>query len=219
MLRNSIRIASLVAAGLLIGIQPALAGPPLLCHPFDIGAARSLPWDGTQSWAQGRPDYNVKNLVADTEALLTPTTPVIVRMETLRRAALYASRDAQVARQLLSALNARATSVVGAANPNPLALFDAGYLVETVRQITLLGGESEFRESARTLRGAVDGTDGYALVKKTLLMRPDDPALEFAAALIASGTRQAGYAQHAAKAREGVVQDALLARNIAQLAK
>jgi hypothetical protein len=219
MLRHSIRTASLVVAGLLIGIHPALAGPPLLCHPFDIGAARSLPWDGTRGWSQGRSDYNVKNLVADTEALLTPSTPVIVRMETLRRAALYASKDVEIAKQLLTALNARATNAVGAANANPLAFFDAGYFTETVRQITLLEGEPEFRESARALRGALDKTDGYALVKKTLLMRPDDPALEFAAALIASGIRQPSYAQHAAKARQGVVQDALLARNIAQLSK
>ena len=54
-----------------------------------------LPWDGTNAWWQGRADYNLQNLVADTEALLTPSTPVIVRMETLRRAALYASLDEQ----------------------------------------------------------------------------------------------------------------------------
>ena len=71
---------------------PALAGPPLLCHPFNIGDARSLPWDGTRAFWQGRADYRLENLAADTEALLTPSTPVIVRMETLRRAALYAER-------------------------------------------------------------------------------------------------------------------------------
>jgi hypothetical protein len=219
MARISSRLAALAIAALLIGTQPALAGPPLLCHPFDIGSARSLPWDPAGAWSKGDPAYNVKNLVADTEALLTPSTPVIVRMETLRRAALYASRDAQIAKQLLTAINARATSGVGASNANPLAFFDAGYLTETFRQITMLEGEREFREGARALRAALNGTDGYSLVKKTLIMRPNDPAIEFAAALIARGTRQASFTEHAAKARQGAERDALLARNISQLAQ
>jgi hypothetical protein len=218
MLRISSRIAPLVVTTLLIGIQPALAGPPLLCHPFDIGNARSLPWDAS-SWSNGRPDYNVKNVVADTEALLTPSTPVIVRMETLRRAALYASRDAQVAKQLITAFNTRATSSVGADNTNPLAFFDAGYLIETFRQIALLEGERDFRDGARAARAAVEGADGYALVEKTLRMRPNEPAIEFAAALIARGNQQASFAEHAAKARQGAVQDTLLAKNITQLGK
>src|SRR5688572_20275282 len=105
MTRHLIRIAPLIVVGLLSGAQPALAGPPLLCHPFDIGSARSLPWNDTAAWWNGRSDYDVRNLVADTQALLTPATPVIVRMETLRRAAIYASRDARVAAQLLKTLN------------------------------------------------------------------------------------------------------------------
>ena len=84
---------------------------------------------------------------------------------------------------------------------------------------TLLEGERDFRDGARAARAAVEGTDGYALVQKTLLMRPNDPAIEFAAALIARGNQQASFAQHAAKARQGAVQDALLANNITQLAK
>ena len=59
--------------------RASLAGPPLLCHPFDIGDARSLPWDGTRAFWQGRADYRLENLAADTEALgLMPSTPVIV---------------------------------------------------------------------------------------------------------------------------------------------
>ena len=217
MARHSIRFVALVVLTLLISRGTALAGPPLLCHPFDIGAARSLPWDGARGWANGRADYDVKNLVRDTEQLLTPSTPVIVRMETLRRAALYASRDGEVAKQLLSALNARARNSAGV-NTDPLALFDAGYLAETFRQITQLEGETEFRSAARRLRGAFDNTDGYALVKKSARMRPDEPALEFAAALIALGVERNSYPQHAAKARQGTSKDSLLAKNIKQLA-
>src|SRR3954468_707412 len=75
--------------------QPAFAGPPLLCHAFDIGAANSLPWTTTAgaAWYEGQAGYDLQRLSTDTEALLTPSTPVIERMETLRRAAIYASRD------------------------------------------------------------------------------------------------------------------------------
>lgn len=214
MLRYSSRIASLFAAALLIGTAPALAGPPLLCHTFDIGDARSLPWDGSNAWFQGRPDYDIRNVVADTEAILAPTTPVLVRMETLRRAALYASRDPQLAARLLDTLRARAQRE---AATDPLAIFDAGYLTETFRQIARLEGEREFRDSARTAGRVIGDANGYAMVTQALSRRPHDSALEFAAALIARGTGQASYQQHASRARRGAAQDALLARNIKML--
>src|SRR6185503_4586596 len=106
---SSRKAAVLSLVAVLGSAVPALAGPPLLCHPFEIGTARSLPWDGTSSWWEGKPDYNLQNLVADTEAILTPSTPVIVRMETLRRAALYASLDSKVAANLLTSLTSRAS--------------------------------------------------------------------------------------------------------------
>jgi hypothetical protein len=49
-------------------------------------------------------------------------------------------------------------------------------------------------------------------------MRPDEPALEFAAALIALGVERTSYPEHAARARQGSSKDLLLARNIKQLA-
>src|SRR5215204_3214015 len=126
---NTRRVVRFAFVALLGVAGPAFAGPPLLCHPFDIGSARSLPWDGANAWWQGRADYNLQNLVADTEAILTPSTPVIVRMETLRRAALYASLDDKVAARLLSSLNTRAQAAGAPAN----AVFDAGYLTETFK--------------------------------------------------------------------------------------
>ncbi len=151
---NSRRAACFTLVALLGVAAPALAGPPLLCHPFDIGSARSLPWDGTNAWWQGRADYNLQSLVADTEAVLTPSTPVIVRMETLRRAALYASLDDKVAARLLSSVTARANAgAPGAASAS--ALFDAGYLTETYKQIAMLRGERQFADRARTIAGVI----------------------------------------------------------------
>lgn len=98
--------ATLTVAAVLIA-RPALAGPPLLCFPFDIGAARSLPM-GSGGWKVTDPKYDVTHLVDDTLALLTPETPVLVRMETLRRATIYASTSPATATALLNALQARA---------------------------------------------------------------------------------------------------------------
>lgn len=196
-----------------IVVSPALAGPPLLCHPFDIGTARSLPWDDTRGWWAGRADYHVDHLVADTEALLTPATPIIVRMETLRRAAIYASRDRQVAEQLLARFLQRA-SAARKNSADALAHLDAAYVVEAFRQIRGLSHSNEFRDRVPALQTLNLDADGYAMVMTSLAARPDDPALEFAAALIAAGKDRAAYVKHAQKARAGVSQDALLARNI-----
>ena len=87
---NALVTSTAVLAAIFIA-TPAFAGPPLLCHPFEIGTARSLPWEGT--WSQGKADYKIANLITDTETLLTPTTPVLVRMETLRRAALLRKHE------------------------------------------------------------------------------------------------------------------------------
>ena len=107
-----------IVLGIVATATPALAGPPLLCHPYDIGSARSLPWNDAAGWTGTRADYTLGNLVADTEALLTPSTPVVVRMETLRRAAIYASMDAAVAKQLVTRLNARVDAAEAAGHPD-----------------------------------------------------------------------------------------------------
>ena len=105
--RSTACVGIVSALFLLAFARPALAGPPLLCHPYEIGAAQSLPWQG-HDWWPGRDDYKVANLVADTQALLTPDTPVIVRMETLRRATIYAMRDRNIATQLIATITKRA---------------------------------------------------------------------------------------------------------------
>jgi hypothetical protein len=202
---------------LALAARPATAGPPLLCHPFDIGSARSLPWDGSTSWAQGKAGYDVGNLVADTVALLGPDTPVLVRMETLRRAAIYASLDADVARALLSRLRDRVQAADKAGRPDAFALLDAAYLTEALRQVTMLERMGEFRDRARAMRTLVLEANGPALMQRSLAARPDDPALEFAAALIVADKDRAAYERHAVKARQGAQRDPLLARNLGHI--
>ena len=162
--------AAAVAAALMAP-RAAVAGPPLLCFPFDIGAARSLPMlQG--SWRAIDPSYDVSHLVGDTLALLTTDTPVIVRMETLRRATVYAADRPEIAEALLAALRNRAK--VPAANAG-LAVFDFGYLVETYRQAAPI-----FKRSI----GSIDGIDGYQFVLKARALQ-SDASMEYAAKLIA----------------------------------
>jgi hypothetical protein len=185
--------------------RPALAGPPLVCFPFDIGPAHSLPWDSKpNTWKGQRADYQVASLTRDTLALLTPSTPVIVRMETLRRAAIYASTDQDVARGLLMALLDR-TKAKGA---EPLAVFDAGYLAETYKQL------GPISKATGALAG---GIDGYAMVSDAASKLGADPAVAFAAAMITADGRRAGYADHVRLARAGAPADQLLAKNIGHL--
>src|SRR5262247_953708 len=83
--------STLIVLGLTLAlVRPAPAGPVLICKNYEIGAAKSLPWGGSD-WRSVKPDYDINRLVEDTLALLTPETPVIVRMETLHRAVIYAA--------------------------------------------------------------------------------------------------------------------------------
>ena len=134
---TKLRILFLAAA-----LMPALvqAGTPLICHPYAIGRAKTLP--GTDGdWKGVNPNYDRTNLVRDTLALLTPETPIIVRMETMRRAAIYATaglrgwtndqgfsdEDRANANAILAKLQERAKTAKDA--DRALALFDEGFFV------------------------------------------------------------------------------------------
>lgn len=201
---------------LLVLPQFILAGPPLICHPFKIGDAKSLPWSGSGKF-EAKADYDVARLVDDTLALLTPNTPVIVRMETLRRAMLYASRDQQVAGELLAKVKARAEEAEIKGKLNALAVFDFGYLVETYKQARLVAEHKisdASTESAGAVSKSVAGVDGYAWVTKAIRLRGGDPEMEFAAALIMIGSRQKDYDEHLRKAVAGAREGSLLASNL-----
>jgi hypothetical protein len=213
-MNRSFRTTVFAAIAALALASSALAGPPLLCHPYEIGGAKSLPWSGEKSWFEGRPDYQVANLVGDTEALLTPSTPVIVRMETLRRAAIYASTDPIIANALLKRFIVRAEVSEKSGQPDALAYLDAAYLAGAFNELTMLAREKQWEARAAAARQAKGALDAYALIQKSVALRPGDPAIQFAAALIASDDHRGEYAVHASKARAGADADLLLARNI-----
>jgi hypothetical protein len=210
LLRKVVLVASVTLCFAIV----AQAGPPLICHTFEIGNAKSLPW-ADHSWnLTGSENYDTKNLVKDTLEILSPDTPVLVRMETLRRATLYARQDPVAAKELLARLHARATSAESAGHPDALAWFDVGYLVETYKQ--WIGKNlPHMTDRMRMDPNPAAGVDGYAMVKRAIALRGSDPEMEFAAALITLSGPQSEHAEHAQKAIAGAKTDALLAQNLA----
>ena len=190
-----------LAAATLLTARPALAGPPLVCFPFDVGSARTLPM-GPNGWHDTDPKYDVSRLIDDTIALLGASTPVIVRMETIRRATLYAGGNPTIAAALLAKLEARAAE----RQPDvALAVFDFGYLVETYRQAALM-----FKNTLPS----VETIDGYGLVQKAYAFQRD-AEIAFASAIIAASPKRADFDAHRRDAVAGAKTDALLSANIA----
>jgi len=196
-------LATIFSLSLLSAV--ALAGPPLICHPFEIDGANSLPWISHDWNLSGSENYDTSKLASDTLAILDSSNVTLVHMETLRRATLYARKDPLAAKQLITRLIARAEltkSATPSTPPNALAIFDAGYLAEAYKQ--WLGSENN----------PAQRFDGYALVQLALQRRASDPQMEFAAALISVGNASLNGQEHAEKAIAGAKSDSLLARNL-----
>jgi len=198
---------TLALAVVLVALGPSVAqaGPPLLCFPMSIGDAASLPW-GAGAWNSPRADYDRARLADDTIALLGSQTRALVRMETLRRAVIYAASDEAAAKKLFGALRARAAQA-GGKTADPRALFDLGYGVEAYRQT---------RDAFAPARLADPPEDGYALIRQALEARGPDPEMEYAAALVTSSRMFRGVSdEHLRAAIAGAKTDAELARTIA----
>ena len=203
---------SLVAfAAVVFFATPALAGPPLICHPFETAGGRLIAWGSGPGWNTPDRGYDVKRLVADTTAILTADAPILTRMENMRRATIYAMRDPVIAQELLKTVMARAL----ATTTDGRAWFDAGYLIESYKQATHL---REDRKPELRAWAAVDETlrvDGYNWVKKSMAMSVSSAEMEFAASLMTQG---AIASAHRAKAIAAAPKNSLLAKNLASSA-
>ena len=145
----------------------ALAGPPMICHQIEISGAKSLPWGSGPNWDSKLPGHDTSKLAANTFELLTDDTPVLVRMETLRRAVIYAASTPELTKQLAGQLVDRAKR----SQSGSLAYFDAGYFIEASHQHAMTGKPDPLA-----------GMDGYSLAKKSLGAR-DVAAVEYGLAL------------------------------------
>lgn len=183
----------------------AFAGPPLICHRYNIGNAKSLPWIGHNWNLSGNESYDTNNLAADTLSILDSDPTVLVHMETLRRAALYGQMNPQAFKQLLTKMIARTYASNSNAMAASLASFDLGYFTATLAQLHWI--YKNFTSPAQSL-------DARILVDKAIHLRANDPQMEFAAALVTlDGPADEHYA-HTQKALAGAESDALLARNL-----
>jgi hypothetical protein len=205
-------LVSCAAVFMLAGT--AEAGPPLICHPFDAGSAAMLPWGPGQGWNTPDRSYDVQRLTADTLRLLTPATPLLARMEIMRRATIYANQDRKVALALMKAVLDRAKATPEASR-DPLPWFDAGYLIESYRQMKSAGPWQNMLTGVEQLsadfRNDPRAVDGYAFVQKALRLAGSNAEMEFAASLMQQGEVAAAHRQRAVA---GAPAGSLLAKNL-----
>jgi hypothetical protein len=210
---KSVRIV-IAAAALMLVATVAHAGPPLICHPFDTGDASLLPWAQGSGWNTPDRGYDVTQLVADTRRLLNEDAPVFVRMETLRRATIYASQRRDVAFELLTAVLGRALAEQAAGSRDPLPLLDAAYVIEAFRQAGWLHRWRTAGAPDEGLSRELGDLSGHAFMDKAIALSGGKAELEFAASLMHEG---AAAADHRRRAIAGATRGSLLARNLERL--
>jgi hypothetical protein len=151
----------------------AVAGPPLICQKVEIGTAKSLPWRNVNAWNGAVADYKLAGLADETLSILTPTAPLAVRMETLRRAAIYAAKNEAVAAQLSSRLLARVANAEAAGKADVNAWFDTGYYAEALRQIVFVYRYDMLSPAEREqwrVRGDANVLDGRPWIERAIRM-------------------------------------------------
>ena len=204
-------LVAAVAFAVVSAAVPALAGPPLICHPFETRGGALLPWQANAgtNWNAQLASYDTDKLTTDAIKLLEADTPVLTRMENLRRATIYAQKDPLLARQLLEAVMGRALSTH---TGGPQAWFDAGYLIESYKQASMIRGRKS--DPSWTAVDATIKTDGYGFVRKAMTMIGTPNAeMEFAASLMTQG---ATSADHRARAAAAAADGSALAINLAR---
>jgi len=183
---------------LVLGVVgTAVAGPPAICWPVEIGDAKSLPW-GKDAFAKDGA-YDARRVVEDTLALLDASMPALVRMETLRRATIYLE-DSQPGRDaLLRALMARVLDSEAAGTPSALAWFDAGYAQ---------GCFSQLRER---------GAGGYAWVRRAAEISGGNAEMEYGCCMLSLMGQRDDFKGHLGKVEAGAAKNPLLAKNLENL--
>lgn len=221
-MRRTLIICAILGAGL--GVMPAgvgLAagargaemttslGPPLVCVPFEIGDAKSLPWGEGAFDKKAR--YANNRLVDDTLGVLKTTESTLVRMETLRRATVYA--DAGAARELLARLAWIALDIESSPESTQearaRAWYDAGFFAACLWH---MGTDLDWKP------GWSEGVQGYAWMARAIELEGSDPAMQLGAACAAHpGMRDSKrdlYERHMRAALAGAAPDSPEARSI-----
>lgn len=207
------RFLSVLAFALMT--SGALAGPPILCHSIDIGSAKTLPM-GSGALECSR-DLSADKAVDEAIAIIKSESSPLVRMETLRRATVYVTKDKPAAKELFARVMALSLDAQTAKDDQRIAgtLFDAGFLAACYHEMNLDVG---FKA------GECERITGYAWIKAALDKLPSSAPgraeMEFGAALATHplehnvpGAR-ALYDSHLKHAEETCKDGSLLAANI-----
>ncbi len=205
-------LAALAAPSFSAPARPIL-GAPMICHEFDIGGARSLPWE------KGEVKYDRTRLASDVAEILKTETDLVVRMETLRRAVFYTKRDKNLAWELVGERALALLDRTAVGSKESTAWFDIAYLVACFRQA---GVDIDYRA------GVADRIEGYGYFKTALERAREEKneqigTIEFAAALAAHPAMfsnggdeavQERYRKHLEAARRGAQPGSRLENNL-----
>jgi len=200
--------AALATGAALGAFAPSFSGPPLICIEYECDASEQLPMgDGPLQPRQG---YDRDRLVPDAIRHLDGATHVIERMETIRRAAIYANRSKDASGQLMSRLAWRALDAESTGDRRAYAdaLFDAGFFAATIEQL-----DRRFSDAP----GRAAGIAGFAWIGRAADLT-GDPAMHFAAAIAAhpvmNDSKRALFERHIVLAAPGAEADPVLANNL-----
>ncbi|MHC4837342.1 MAG: hypothetical protein ACYTF3_04040, partial [Planctomycetota bacterium] len=218
-------LTAILSLGLSVDApEPLLLGPPAICQPFAIGDAPSLPWDVGAFGID--PDYDLDRLVRQTRRLLDAEEEVLVRMETIRRAVIYASgvgdhdRDDRptlearrtIVAELVSMLRERALAPHLATEPagdsaTAPPLFDLGFALAGLRQLEGVGGLARL------------DSDGEAELRKAIAWSQAPAAMHLGVSLGLFLSREKGLSDgHLLLAAKGSVEGTLLRENVMRCA-
>lgn len=195
-------------AALLVAAAPALAGPPMICMEFQCDEVAIPLGDNS---LQPKKGFNTRKLPERTADALDKADSVIERMETIRRAAIYAARANGSTEDVFNALAWRALNaeVSGDTRAYADALFDAGYFAATM---------ANFGEKIDGSPAASQGLAGYAWITRAIELSDDDASMHFAASLathpVMRSSKRDLFEHHVAMASLGIETDPVLARNL-----
>lgn len=186
---------------LMLFAASAHAGPPAVCWPVEIGDAACIEWN---DWGN-KAEVDRSDVLRAALRRLDAKTPVIVRMETIRRVTITVHDDRALRSRLLLALQSRVLDAEAEGRAAPLAWFDAGYAVGCLRQL-----------------GSSNRRSGYAWVRKAIRLSGGNPDMEYACAvltLMGSSEGHENFESHLDRAKDGAKKGTLLARNLSAFAK
>ena len=146
---RKIFIALALPVSLMATATVAMAGPPSICHPLDIGTAKSLPFTN-DAFIPG--DLQNSEVIPATLSILDESSSAVVHMETLRRAFIYVGfgkRRSPHFQELIVKLKERALLALVSPGTSPdrqaLALFDVGFILQVQAEEGHGGGKDRYK--------------------------------------------------------------------------